>query len=453
MPDDKARDVPDISLAASANHVGYQVFVYGGLYAVGGTSASAPSLAGVVALLNQYLTSKSVLAKPGLGNINPTLYRLAQSSNNIFHDVTTGDNAVRCALGTPNCVEGFVGYRAGPGYDQATGLGSIDAYNLVTQWNLGTASTTTVTADPAKAGLNDTVRLTATVRGSTAGAAPTGAVSFLAENVVVAVIGTADLTPNGATSTATLAVPATSVIGGNGVVTAMYNGDKLYNASSATVTVGVNRPAAGSLVVPYITPSPVYKQSPDGNWPYTVMLTEKAGVQTTLTVFTVNGVNNLGAFGTGTIVIPAKGTLAVALAGNNLTVPIDRVFHFEGKDLDGTAVVARCHRPVPGCHLFRSVHRHGAAQRARHRAPEPEGRRGLPVYPPPHRPGDRRFPDADHRPAPGHYRFERFAPATLRHRAPGALWNAAGRYLPEQRHQPGSQDLHHHRNQPNSATP
>jgi uncharacterized protein (TIGR03437 family) len=344
VPDDKARDVPDVSLTASANHVGYQLYLYGALYTVGGTSAGAPSLAGVVALLNHYLTSKSILAKPGLGNINPALYRLAQSTNNVFHDITTGDNAVRCALGTPNCVEGFVGYPAGPGYDLATGLGSIDAYNLVTQWNVGTASTTTVTADPAKAGLNDTVRLTATVRGGgtsgPAGPAPTGAISFVAENVVEAVIGAADLTANGASSTATLVVPASSVIGGNGTVTAIYNGDKLYNASSGTVTVGVNRPAAGSLVVPYITPSPVYKQSPTGTWPYTVVLSEKAGVQTTLTAFTVNGVNNLGAFGTGAIVIPAKGTLAASLAGNGLTVPLNRVFHFEGKDPDGTVWVS-----------------------------------------------------------------------------------------------------------------
>jgi uncharacterized protein (TIGR03437 family) len=336
VPTDKVRDIPDVSLAASPNHAGYQFVVYGGLYTVGGTSASAPSMAGVVALLNHYLTSKSILAKPGLGNINPALYRLAQSTNNVFHDITTGDNALRCALGTPNCVEGLVGYPAGPGYDLATGLGSIDAYNLVTQWNLGTASATTVNANPAKAGLNDAVTLTATVRGSLAGPAPTGTVSFLAENVVEAVIGTADLTPNGAGSIATLVVPASSVIGGNGAVTAAYNGDKLYNASSGTVTVGVNRPAAGSLVVPYITPTPVYKQTPTGNWPYTLMLSEKAGVQTTLTVFTVNGISNLGAFGTGAIVIPAKGTLAVSLAGNNLTVPINRPFHFEGKDLDGT---------------------------------------------------------------------------------------------------------------------
>ena len=81
----------------------------------------------------------------------------------------TGDNAVRCALGTPNCVEGFIGYRAGPGYDLATGLGTIDAYNLVTKWNTGTASTTVVTADPPKAGLTDTVTLTAIVSGGTSG--------------------------------------------------------------------------------------------------------------------------------------------------------------------------------------------------------------------------------------------------------------------------------------------
>ena len=87
VPDDKARDIPDVSLAASPNHAGYQIYVYGDLYLVGGTSASAPSMAGVVALLNQYLMSKSILAKPGLGNINPTLYRLAQSTNNIFHDI------------------------------------------------------------------------------------------------------------------------------------------------------------------------------------------------------------------------------------------------------------------------------------------------------------------------------------------------------------------------------
>ena len=183
------------------------------------------------------------------------------------------------------------------------------------------------------------MHLTATVRAGgspgMAGAVPTGTVSFVIQNVVEDVIGTASLTAGGGVSTATLSVPASSIIGGNGVVTAVYSGDKLYNASSATVTVSVNRPASGSLVVPYITPNPVYKQTPDGTWPYYLVLSEKANVQTSLTAFTINGVNNLGVFGTGTIVIPAKGTLAVSLAGRNLAVPLDRVFHFEGKDLNG----------------------------------------------------------------------------------------------------------------------
>jgi uncharacterized protein (TIGR03437 family) len=338
VPNDKARDIPDVSLAASPNHAGYQFYLYGGIYVVGGTSASAPSFAGVVALLNQYLASKpGAPPASGLGNINPELYRLAQSpSNNIFHDITGGNNAVRCALGSPNCLEGLVGYPAGPGYDLASGLGSIDAYNLVTQWNAGTASTTTVAADPSKAGMDDTLHVTVTVRGGASGPAPTGTVSLLVQNVVDDVIATANLTAGSAASSATLSVPASSVIGADGVITAIYSGDKVYNASSGKVTVGVNRPATGSMVVPYITPNPVFKQSPYGNWPYDVILSEKAGVQTTLTAFTVNGVNNLGAFGTGPIIIPAKGTLAVSLAGNNLTVPLNRVFHFEGKDLDNT---------------------------------------------------------------------------------------------------------------------
>ncbi|MEO8369031.1 MAG: protease pro-enzyme activation domain-containing protein [Candidatus Solibacter sp.] len=336
VPADKWRASPDISLAASPNHGGYQFVVYGGLYTVGGTSASAPSLAGVMALLNQYLTSKGTIAKPGLGNINPTLYRLAQGSNNIFHDIRAGDNAVRCALGTPNCVEGFVGYKAAPGYDLATGLGSVDAYNLVTQWNNGAASTVSVVADPPEAGLKDTVRLTATVGGSASGSAPTGAVTFLGLNVVESALGSAELTAGGVAS---ITVPAASVIGGDGKVTVLYTGDTVYGASSGSVTVGVKKPASGSMVVVYITPDPVYRQTPTQSWPYSVVISEKAGVQTTLSAFTVNGVNNIGAFGgtpTVPVVLPAKGTLSAALAGNNLTVPLDRVFRFEGKDLDGT---------------------------------------------------------------------------------------------------------------------
>jgi uncharacterized protein (TIGR03437 family) len=90
----------------------------------------------VAALLNQYLVQTGAVPQAGLGNINPTLYRIAASpaGAEVFHDIVTGDNGVACAAGTPDCVNGYFGHSAGPGYDQATGLGSIDAEKLVRRW-------------------------------------------------------------------------------------------------------------------------------------------------------------------------------------------------------------------------------------------------------------------------------------------------------------------------------
>ena len=135
VPSDGARHVPDLSMAASASHDGYYIYSGGSPQYVGGTSCAAPTMAGIVALLNQYVVSTGAQRQSGLGNINPTLYRLAQSTTGVFHDITAGDNMVPCAAGTPNCSNGSFGLSAGPGYDQVTGLGSVDAYNLVHQWS------------------------------------------------------------------------------------------------------------------------------------------------------------------------------------------------------------------------------------------------------------------------------------------------------------------------------
>jgi len=125
-----ARAVPDVALDAANDHDPYVIVTGGqaGLY--GGTSAAAPVFAGIIALVNQHEQSS------GQGNINPNLYRLAQTT--IFHDITTGNNIVPCVSGTPDCTTGSFGYSAGIGYDPVTGLGSIDAYNLVTEWNAAT---------------------------------------------------------------------------------------------------------------------------------------------------------------------------------------------------------------------------------------------------------------------------------------------------------------------------
>jgi hypothetical protein len=89
-----------------------------------------------MALVNQYSGGRN-------GNPNFHLYPLAAQFPSAFHDVATGTNAVPCTPGSPSCeivqsgdMEGHTqGYDAGRGYDLATGLGSIDAYNLVTSWS------------------------------------------------------------------------------------------------------------------------------------------------------------------------------------------------------------------------------------------------------------------------------------------------------------------------------
>jgi uncharacterized protein (TIGR03437 family) len=124
------RAVPDLALAAANDHDPYWVYTAGTWQEFGGTSVATPVFAGIVALLNENLSSN------GLGNINPTLYRLAQTS--VFHDITTGSNVVPCKQGTPTCTTGYFGYDAGLGYDPVTGLGSVDAYNLVAEWNAPT---------------------------------------------------------------------------------------------------------------------------------------------------------------------------------------------------------------------------------------------------------------------------------------------------------------------------
>lgn len=331
VPNDNARDIPDVSLISSADHDGVEVVSLGTLLAFGGTSVGTPIFAGVVALLNQSLlpsppappAAGPAAPPPGQGNINPQLYRLAQATTDVFHDITSGDNKVPCVQGSPDCVDGLIGYAAAPGYDLASGLGSMDVNNLVTKWNKGTASITTLSANPTSFGLGDKIQLTATVTGS-GKVAPTGTVAFISNNVIV---GTATLTNGSASATADGQV----VAGGDGKITASYGGDAIYNGSGASVDVTLKLPSSGSFVVPSVTPNPVTRSGP--NWLYTLRLDEKAGVATKLTAFTINGVNNLTAFSNPNV--PAHGSLSASLAGNNLKVPLDRVFHFAGADANG----------------------------------------------------------------------------------------------------------------------
>ena len=135
--------MPDVSFNASPDPDGYLICAQGwctngfrnanenmDLKEIGGTSCGTPTFAGVVALINQQTPSA------GQGNINYILYPLAASSPAAFHDITSGNNEVACTTGSTGCLAGAspIGYVAGIGYDQATGLGSVDVNNLVTAW-------------------------------------------------------------------------------------------------------------------------------------------------------------------------------------------------------------------------------------------------------------------------------------------------------------------------------
>jgi uncharacterized protein (TIGR03437 family) len=324
VPNDNARDTPDISLPASPNHYGYVVYSNGNRVIYGGTSVSSPEWAGLAALLNQTLTTDP--SSPSrLGNINPQLYRLAQSSPNVFHDTTAGDNKMPCAQSSPNCVDGFAGFSAGPGYDQATGLGSVDATQFVHGWTTGTTSTTSLGAIPSTVNLGDTVQLTATVKGGSV--TPSGTVTFISNDTA---IGSSPLDANGVAS---LSVSAALTTAGDGTVKALYSGDGVYYPSYASATVTLNLPPSGALVVPFITPNPVYKDGTTNNWPFTVSLNEKAGVAATLSTFTIAGNNDLSLFST--TKIPAHGSISAAIVSNGLTVPVNRPFVFAGTDANG----------------------------------------------------------------------------------------------------------------------
>ena len=175
IPADSLRDIPDVSFFASDGFLGssYLICVSGGGSActftagtepsaqeVGGTSVASPAMAGVMALINQKTGGNQ-------GNPNTVLYNLAsaQTYSNCtaetatvgggcyFNDPDTGTNAMACVSGSTNCITtnpndpagiltefvpgaGYTtsAYAAGTGYDQATGLGSLNVANVVNKW-------------------------------------------------------------------------------------------------------------------------------------------------------------------------------------------------------------------------------------------------------------------------------------------------------------------------------
>jgi subtilase family serine protease len=340
VPNDSARDVPDISLSA-AGHDPYLIYYEGLLYSIAGTSCSAPSMAGIVALLNQYQIKQGHQTAPGLGNINPQLYRLAQSSPTAFHDIVSGNNIVPCAQGSPDCGTGSFGYTAAPGYDLATGLGSIDANNLFTLWNQAANSVTvTLTASPTRASLNSTISLTATVAAaskvSPVTAGPTGTVAFSIFGGPS--LGTVALSSS-APQTATLSVPLYQFDqAGTYSVAAQYSGDANFSPGGAMARIQITTPtgAAAVVVTGPNTVWPSLDTDAQGlSWPATLTLSEEAGVAALVTGFTMDGQTLSLSQYFPSPDIPAGGSVSTNVVLRNQTPPLIHTFAFSGVDAAG----------------------------------------------------------------------------------------------------------------------
>ena len=296
VPNDSARDIPDVSLFAGDGYVSGSFYVicemdantesggsasscdlnapYLDFLGVGGTSAAAQAFAGIMALVNQKTGQRQ-------GNANYVLYKLAagtgascastavmaptaSGSSCIFYDVQVGNNSVACDAGSLNCgntngapgTYGILVYTSGTttipawlaappqpaGYDLATGLGTVNAANLVNKWTSVsfTPSSTTLTISPTTITHGQPVNLTVNVTPASA----TGDVSLIGgPNNSNLGIGFLTLT-NGTITSPTILLP-----GGTYGVTAHYAGNGTYGASDSTpVQVTVNPETSQTFV-------------------------------------------------------------------------------------------------------------------------------------------------------------------------------------------------------------
>jgi hypothetical protein len=261
IPSGTYRLLPDISLDSSPNNAGYlycssdsSTGITGScsngfrdsnnqyLTVAGGTSFASPIFSAMLAILNGKLNST------GQGVVNSTLYSLAADAttySSAFHDITSGSN--KCTAGSSYCSSaGASNYAAGTGYDEASGLGSIDFYNLLNAWpatsSSPAASITTLSAATAmpSSGASDTITIAVASGSSSATATPTG-------TLTIAVDGTTE-TSSLALSNGSATYNFSSTTTGSHTITATYSGDSTYAASSGSLAVTV-RSASASFTV------------------------------------------------------------------------------------------------------------------------------------------------------------------------------------------------------------
>ena len=237
--------------------------------AAGGTSFSSPILAGVQALINQSTGMNA-------GNPNPNFYKMGaleygtsgnsscnsslgtgEAANCVFNDVTLGDIDVNCRgtyLQNPSCygstgtsgssAQGSLStsgttynpaYGTNTGWDYATGLGTVNVFNLISNWNLAQTKLTLVPSSTSgSVGQSVTLTLTITSYAASEASANGETVTFLNGTTS---IGTGTLT-NGLATLTTTTLPA-----GTLSLTATYPGDVTFATGNSNAVFFIVKPA------------------------------------------------------------------------------------------------------------------------------------------------------------------------------------------------------------------
>ena len=284
-PSDSLRDLPDISLfAGDGSNSSFYIICESdanpsgapcdlstsptsgthNFSGVGGTSGGTPTFAAIMALVNQKTGERQ-------GNANYVLYALAAKENYslcnsssftnpatpapstcVFYDITKGNNSVACVGGSPNCnnpgsgfgliVSGVTADHGNPafqsetGYDLATGLGSINVANLLTNWSTAvrTATTTTLgTPNPASltSGQSFSIPVTVTPPGAAGNVSLTALASdktTILGSITANTAGPFTLSGAGSVTVSTNLLPP-----GTAYIEGYYGGDVGYGASTS----------------------------------------------------------------------------------------------------------------------------------------------------------------------------------------------------------------------------
>jgi subtilase family serine protease len=263
VPADRVRDVPDLALMSGPGADSAAWLVCSpdlgdcaaessggfGFTGIGGTSAAAPAFAGMLALVEQKTRGR-------LGQeAGKNLYGLYNNfGSRVFNDITLGNNAPPCyapspGIPSPNCVKNAAGYyfesgyNSGIGYDQASGLGSVNATNLVEFWGAAAPLPATVTVKPALETVfrGDSLSVTVTVSGKSG--TPTGTATLTAGAFTSAAKPLA-------AGKATITIPASTLKAGANTLVVSYSGDPKFGEATGHATVTV------TLLTPTVTVTP-----------------------------------------------------------------------------------------------------------------------------------------------------------------------------------------------------